>query len=112
MTHLTAAQIARDIDSLLAVEKAEGAMATGVYGPAWGLILASIRSVRGCEAFRITLLLKGKDTRSARIAIRERKDIILRLREGTAPRKTQRGRPKGSRNRRPRSLNQKEGIHA
>lgn len=113
---LSQAEMARAIKAAdhagkAAVEKAEGAMAAGISGPGWALILASITTIRGCEVFRLALLLRGRDTRSARIAIQERKDIIAGLRDA-APRKTLRGRPKGSRNRRPRTTKQKEGIHA
>lgn len=95
--------VSRDADCLLAVEFAEKAIEVGVSGLGWSLVLSLVGTVRGCEAFRIALLLQGKDTRSARIAIQERKDIILGLRAEPATRITHRGRPLGSKNKRPRA---------
>lgn len=49
--------------------------------PNWDVIVASIKTLQKLEAFRVALLLEGKDTRSARMAITRRRDQILGLRD-------------------------------
>lgn len=49
--------------------------------PNWDVIVASIKTLQKLEAFRVALLLEGKDTGSARMAITRRRDQILGLRD-------------------------------
>lgn len=46
----------------------------------WEHICADITTLKGLEAFRVSLLLEGKDTRSARLAITLRKNQLIAAR--------------------------------
>lgn len=84
----TIAQLARARDA------AEMAMLMRVSRHAWPSLVQGFQSIGECEAFRVTLLLAGKDTRSARAAIQARKDMIEGLRLDR-PSGGWRGRPPG-----------------
>lgn len=86
----------------------------------WPSIVEGFQTIGELEAFRITLLLEGKDTRSARRAIQAQKDIITGLREvphkDTPPKGGKygrTGRPIGSKDRKPRKMRSTTGgTHA
>lgn len=59
---------------------AESAIVAGVTGEVWRVLVSRLKTNSECEAFRVALLLQGKDTRSARMAITMRRDEIQRLR--------------------------------
>ena len=83
-------------------EAAEIAIGVGADRYMWPMILLRFNTEDELEAFRVALLLKGKDTRSARRSIQERKDVVAGLREdkpGGGWRGGQRGRPRGSKDR-------------
>lgn len=50
--------------------------------PNWDYLLATVTSLKALERFRIALLLDGRDTRSARLAITLRKNQIINERYG------------------------------
>lgn len=70
----TPAQLAR------ARDVAWAAMQLPVNTSAWPSIVEGFQTLDEVEAFRVTLLLEGRDTRSARRAIQARKDVIAGLR--------------------------------
>ncbi len=80
----------------------------------WPSIVEGFQTIGELEAFRITLLLEGKDTRSARRAIQAQKDVITGLRDATkGGRYGGTGRPIGSKDRKPRKMRSTTGgTHA
>ena len=58
---------------------AELAIEFGVGPDHWPQVVTHLETIAECEAFRVALLLQGKDTRSARLAITHRRDVILGL---------------------------------
>lgn len=64
----------------------------------WAMIMPLLGSSEECEAFRVALLLQGRDTRSARLAIIRRRDEILGLRSG----RSNKGRELGCKDKKPR----------
>jgi hypothetical protein len=85
------------------------AMQAPVRSENWPSIVECFQTFGELEAFRVTLLLEGKDTRSARRAIQAQKDVIAGSRKAVreTPRKDNfggRGRPLGSKDRKPRKM--------
>ena len=62
---------------MIAISAAEQAMACKV--PNWPLFVRLCDSEADLEAFRVTLLLQGRDTRSARRAIEGRRIVLSQI---------------------------------
>lgn len=84
-------------------EAAEIAIGIGADRNMWPTLLLRFKTEGELEAFRVALLLKGKDTRSARASIQERKDVVAGRRDETGL-KWRGGRPVMGKDRKPRKM--------